>query len=210
MLLVIGDNEQMDNRIEGLGFVISKKVTILGLEIDNNGQVVDSLHKITAKIYNQIGIWRRFNLSLPGRINIAKTMLYSQINYLGCFLPIPRQLIIDWDKLITDFVKGKLNIAWNRLFKSPEDGGIGLFDITDFLDAQKCTWIRRGTDLTEPWKVLLYCCNFGNLYNCKARNVNSVEFPITHGICASDECMMNFFTSANENFRILTFLKTVG
>jgi hypothetical protein len=87
----------MDNRIENLGFVVSNKVTILGLEIDNNGHVVDSLHKITTKISNQIGIWRRFNLSLPGRINIAKTMMYSQINYLGCFLPIPRQLHVDWD-----------------------------------------------------------------------------------------------------------------
>jgi hypothetical protein len=129
-------------------------------------------------------------------------MMYSQINYLGSFLPIPRQLLVDWDKLITDFVKGKLNIARNRLFKSPADKGIGLFDITDFLDAQKCTWIQRSIDLTEPWKVLLHCCNFGNLYNSKARNVNSLEYPTFHGICASYERMMNFFTSANENFKM--------
>jgi hypothetical protein len=49
MLLVIGENEQIDNRIETLGFVVSNKVTILGLEIDNNGYVADSLHKITGK-----------------------------------------------------------------------------------------------------------------------------------------------------------------
>ncbi len=101
----------MDNRIENLGFVITKQVTILGLEINGNGYMTESLNKITAKIKNQIGIWKRFNLSFPGRINIAKTMLYSQINYLGCFLPIPMNLMSEWDKLITDFVKGKLNTA---------------------------------------------------------------------------------------------------
>jgi hypothetical protein len=202
MLVVIGDNEVIDNRIETLGFVISKKVTILGLEINNNGFAVESLHKITEKISNQIGIWRRFNLSLPGRINIAKTMMYSQINYLGSFLPIPRQLLVDWDKLITDFVKGKLNIARSRLFLPPAEGGIGLFDVSDFLDAQKCTWIRRSADLTEPWKVLLFYYNHGNLFNSKARNINSLEFPIIHGICTSYERMTNFFTSTNENFKM--------
>jgi hypothetical protein len=55
---------------------------------------------------------------------------------------------------------------------------------------------------TEPWKVTLHCCNFGNLYNSKARNVNSVEYPIIHGICASYERMMIFFTIANENYKM--------
>jgi hypothetical protein len=123
MLLVIGDNVEMDNRIKELGFVVAKKVTILGLELDGSGYMIEILQKITTKIKNQLVTWRRFNLSLPGRINIAKTMLYSQINYLGCFLPIPSDLLSVWDKLITDFVKGKLNIARNRLYKSPADGG---------------------------------------------------------------------------------------
>jgi hypothetical protein len=153
MLLVIGGDAEIDDRIESLGFVITKKVTILGLEIDCNGFMLESLHKITAKIKNQISIWKRFNLSFPGRINIAKTMLYSQINYLGCFLPIPLDLMTTWDNLITGFVKGKLNIARNRLLKLPGEGGIGLFNIPDFLDSQKCAWIRRSIDLAKPWKV---------------------------------------------------------
>jgi hypothetical protein len=136
MLLVIGDNDEFDNRIKDLGFVITKKVTILGLDINSKGYMTDSLNNITAKIKNQIGLWKRFNLSLPGRINIAKTMLYSQINYLGCFLPIPVETMDVWDKLITDFVKGKLNVARNRLFKPPADGGLGLLNIPDFLDSQ--------------------------------------------------------------------------
>ncbi len=200
MLLVIGDNAEVDNRIENLGFVIAKKVTILGLEINSNGFMIDSVNNITTKIKNQIGIWKRFNLSLPGRINIAKTMLYSQINYLGCFLPISVDMMGVWDKLITDFVKGKRNIARNRLFKPPAEGGIGLFNIPDFLDSQKCAWIRRSTDLSEPWKVILYLSNFGCVYNCKSRNIVQEEYALLHGICMSYEKMLCFFTVANENF----------
>jgi hypothetical protein len=201
MLLVIGDNVELDNRIENLGFVITKQVTILGLEINGNGHMIESLHKITEKIKNQIGVWRRFNLSLPGRINIAKTMLYSQINYLECFLPIPINLMSVWDKLITDFVIGKLNIARNRLFKPPAEGGVGLFNIVDFLDSQKCAWVKRNTDLAEPWKVTLYQKNFGCVYNCKSRNIVREEYPLIHGIFASYERMMGSFTSTNENFK---------
>jgi hypothetical protein len=145
-------------------------------------------------------VYGRFNLSFPGRINIAKTMLYSQINYLGCFLPVPLNLITTWENLITGFVKGKLNIARNRLFKPPVDGGIGLFDIHDFLDSQKCAWIRRSNDLAEPWKVSLYFSNFGCVYNSKSRNIIPEEYPILNGICRSYERMINHFTTVNENF----------
>jgi hypothetical protein len=93
-----------------------------------------------------------------------------------------------------------MNIAKKRLYKNPEDGGLGLFNINDFLDAQKCAWIRRSLDLNEPWKVLLYVKNFGCILNSKARNINPLEYPISHSICLSYERMTNAFTCINENF----------
>jgi hypothetical protein len=200
MLLVIGDNVQVDERIVNLGFAIVNKLTVLGLEIDNMGYTENNFPSITKKITNQISIWCKFNQSLPGRINISKTMLYSQINYLGCFLPKKENFLNDWDKLITDFVKGKMNIARKRLYKAPEEGGLGLFNISDFLDAQKCAWIRRSLDLNKPWKALLYVNNFGCILNSKARNINPLEYPICHSICLSYERMTDVFTCVNENF----------
>jgi hypothetical protein len=40
-------------------------------------------NEIEEKVQKQVNIWARFNLSLSGRINIAKTMMYSQLNYAG-------------------------------------------------------------------------------------------------------------------------------
>jgi hypothetical protein len=84
--------------------------------------------------------------------------------------------------MIVNFVKGKLNIAKKRIYQTPENGGLGLFDINHFLGAQKCVWVKRSVDLTEPWKVILYINNFGKLFNIKARNINRAEYPICHEI----------------------------
>jgi hypothetical protein len=146
-------------------------------------------------------VWRPFNLSLPGRINIAKTMMYSQINYLGCFLPVPAEIISLIDSLITNYVKGTLNIAKKRIYLPPDQGGLGLFDIKDFLDAQKCSWIKRSVNLNERWKVILYIANFGCIFNAKERNLDIRESPICRQICASYEKFCNAYTTVDENFR---------
>ncbi len=200
-LMSVGDNIVIDERIVNLGFNIEQNVTILGLTFGGTGNLGCNFEKIKEKIIKQINFWKPFNLSLPGRINIAKTMLYSQINYIGCFLPIPKEYLDAYDQLITKYVKGPLNIARKRLYLKPEDGGLGLFEITDFLDAQRCAWIKRSTNLDEHWKVNLYIKNFGNVFNSKAKNVDNTELPILHGICSSYEKVSNCFTKSHENFR---------
>ncbi len=109
VILPIGNNVNVDDRIVTLGFQLADKLTILGLELNNKGFTEKNFDNIVQKIRSQVGAWRPYNLSLPGRINIAKTMLYSQINYLGCFLPMPVETIRIIDGLITDYVKGNLN-----------------------------------------------------------------------------------------------------
>jgi hypothetical protein len=148
-----------------------------------------------------INHWRPFNLSLPGRICIAKSMMYSQVNYLGCFTPIPVVSINEYDNLITTFVKGKLNIAKKRLYLPTEHGGLGLFAIDDFLDAQRCMWIKRCIGLDEWWKLIIYASNFACPFDSKSKNINPDEFPIAHNICKSFERVSDKFTQTNENFR---------
>jgi hypothetical protein len=83
-------NSNVPEYIQEIGFSAVDTVTILGLEIEGDtGKFDRSFEKICEKIRNNIATWKCYNLSLPGRICIAKTMLYSQINYLGCFLEIP-------------------------------------------------------------------------------------------------------------------------
>ena len=66
------------------------------MEINNiNTNFISSAQKIAEKIKKEANWWARFNLSLPGRINVTKSMLYSQLNYLGGFLPFtPEQIFL--------------------------------------------------------------------------------------------------------------------
>jgi hypothetical protein len=200
-VLIIGDVEEIDKRIFNIGFKLVDSVTILGMEINGRGNLDSNFERMIKKLKSLVTHWKTFKLSLSGRINIAKSMLYSQVNYLGTFLPIPQRVLDEIDSIITNFVQCNIKVAKKRLYKSPENGGLGLFNLNDFLDAQRCSWIKRSTNLDENWKILLYIKNHGQLYNCKARNINKEEYPVMENLCRSFERFTSNFTAHQENYK---------
>jgi hypothetical protein len=143
MRLCVGTTNDDVSDITNLGFQIKNALKILGMSVSNNlgDDTEKAVRQITSKILDNITKWERFNLSLPGRILIAKSMLYSQLNYLGCFLDIPKAAYDNWENLIFRYTAGNLNIGKNRVFAPVEIGGLGLFNIETFLGAQKIRWI---------------------------------------------------------------------
>jgi hypothetical protein len=200
-LMQFGAALPITEEIRSLGFEISNSMTILGLKI--NGDSLDfqeNWEKILLKVRNQIRHWIRFNLSLTGRINIAKTMLYSQINYLGCFLPVPEQVMELLEELIEDFVKGSLQIGKKRLYLSPESGGLGLFQIEPFLTSQKIAWTVRALNLDEIWKIRMYVFGNGNVLNYRSSFIDRNKTPILHGFATAYEKFLCAYTRHKENF----------
>jgi len=87
-LMIVGTQLHAEPEILDIGFEVKDEIVLLGAKIKNTGKSYEgNLPMLLEKIKKQINFWKRFNLSLPGRINVAKTFLYSQINYLGCILP---------------------------------------------------------------------------------------------------------------------------
>jgi hypothetical protein len=129
----VGSDLPIEQAIKDLCFDIKTEITLLGLIIENDsGTFEKSFSKITTNIQREINFWSRFFLSLPGRIAVAKSMLYSQLNYLGNFLPMDNENIKLWSDLIENFVVGNLKIAKNRRCLTREEGGLGLFDIKTY------------------------------------------------------------------------------
>ena len=61
--------------------------TILGFDIDSKLERLDKNNdRILDKIISIIKKWKPYNLSLRGRLTIAKTMLISQITYISTVL----------------------------------------------------------------------------------------------------------------------------
>jgi hypothetical protein len=201
-LLQVGVDAPVPQEITELGFSVVDTVTILGLKLTGNGADTRvSLDDIRKKLQKQVNPWSRFNLSLPGRITVAKTMLYSQINYLGCFLPITDNMLNTYINIIHNFVSGKLNIAKNRFSKDIEMGGLGLFDLKNFLDAQKIAWVKRSRTLDDWWKISLYSKCYGTVFNIRSNNINACSLPCLHNIVTGYENFMFNLTKKNENFR---------
>jgi hypothetical protein len=122
-LLPIGLPMQIDERIRDIGFNIADNITVLGLEIDKDGAMQSNFTNIQRKISKQISSWRQFNLSLPGRIGIAKSLLYSQINYLGCFLPIPDDYVSNLGLVNNGLCKRKTKHCQEKIVPKPGRGG---------------------------------------------------------------------------------------
>jgi hypothetical protein len=146
------DNEKIDNT----GFTDCDSITVLRTFLHKSDETTIAINNdnIDRKIGNQINFWRRFNLSLPGRIEIAKSMLYSQLNYLGSFLNFSVANYNRSQGLIFNFVQGNLRFSDDKILKKTNLGGLGLFKVKLVLDAQKCGWVLRANkNPVGNWKI---------------------------------------------------------
>ena len=200
ILIPVGNNLPLEQEILNLGFEIRNSATILGMEISNNlNDFEDVAKRISDKIKKEINFWVRFRLSLPGRINVAKSMLYSQVNYLGSFIPFSRAQTSGFENLIAKFVQGKEKIAYSRIFTPICNGGLGLISMHTFLNYQKCSWFKLALSCDEHWKRCLYYNSNGKILNARARWFS--EGSILHGLVSALEELQLAHTVINENFR---------
>jgi exonuclease III len=200
-VLRIGNENLFPDNLLDLGFEYSDRITVLGMEISNSDNIPElNGRKILEKINAKIRIWTRFNLSLPGRINIAKSMLLSQINYLGCFLPLPEIVITEIEQKIANFVSGNLRIAYDRIFLNISLGGLGLFKLNKFLFAQRCTWTKKAEIPDQLWKIRLHFFAGGNFFTLNESMIDCNEFPCSFAIAEAYSEFLKCFTASERNF----------
>jgi hypothetical protein len=99
-----------------------------------------------------------------------------------------RQRINELQNSLDDFVKGSLNFAKSRITLPVTDGGLGMFNVEEFLTAQQCVWIFHAHKSTrDNWRVRLkQLCN-GNVLNAGPKIIDPISNPILHGLSCSFE-----------------------
>jgi hypothetical protein len=116
VLMQVGQKTAITPKIAALGFSFVESIKILGMDIDAEIVNLDSnFVRIATSIDKSISYWDRYNLTLPGRINVAKSLLVSLLNYLGCFLMPSRNIFKKIQTSIDDFTVGKLNVARHHI-----------------------------------------------------------------------------------------------
>jgi len=189
VLMQVGQIFDPPEDILNLGFSHVNEIKILGMTIDQNIENLDqNFVLVHDRIKRSIAYWKRYNLSLPGRINVIKSLLVSLLNHLGCFLMPSHGVLNAIQKSMDDFAIGSLKVARARVTLPPESGGLGLFKLDEFLTAQQCTWVLRADkSLRDNWRGDLYGLSMGNCLAFSHRNLDVRTNPILHGIGVSFE-----------------------
>jgi hypothetical protein len=202
VLMPLG-GEPVPENIKQLGFEIKNEITILGMKLNNrenhigiNGEI------LTEKIKKQIAFWQRFSLSFPGRVDIAKSFMYSQLNYLGSIMNFGSYWYEKWESLITNYVKGKLNIARDRFFQPVADGGIGLFRIQNFLDSQRVGWLKLALTMDKSWKQSLSLLTHGKIMSGRACLINKNLNPSLYCMVSALDNLRDAMTITNDNYKV--------
>jgi hypothetical protein len=186
-----------------LGFRIVNSIHLLGMDITPNfTDISKNFTKIKKKILLQVRFWERFKLSLPGRLSIAKTFLVSQLNYLGCVFSVPDSICLEIQEIINNFIRKNLKIAKDRICTSAEKGGLGFFDLRDFLSAQRCCWIFRAKKHTiDNWRHDLFEAAPGNdILKIKCVDINRNLNPALYDIVCDYEKFYTAFSKSGKNF----------
>ena len=132
-----------------------------------------------------------------------KTCLISQLNYIVCFLPTPEAALVQLQRLIDGFVKKKLPVAADRLYLPPELGGLSIFKLETFLQAQHCSWVARAAKLPiVNWRFdLRAAAPYGNILLIHPCDLNPSINPILHNFAGSYEKFYGEFSKVNGNYK---------
>jgi hypothetical protein len=200
----IGDlSGDLSDDIINLGFTFTDKLMLLGFQLQNYGDIAASnFEKIGTKIDNLIRFWERFYLSLPGKITVYKTFLLSQINYVAAAFTPSEQTLNNLEKKMEQFVTKGFSVAKNRIYSPVENGGLGMFRLSDFTSALKCSWIKRSLDnINDNWKYTLATVSGNNVLNCVNDNVTREAVGDTlFGIIESFCVFRSSFSRIENNF----------
>ena len=149
---------------------VQNKLTALGINFANSLSIPEIMEvnyeaRIT-KAKSWVSIWNRRDLTLMGKVTIIKSLIYSQFSYLAIPLIKPsNSLIKSIDTLTFNFLWGcKRDKVKREVIKGTiSEGGLGLFDFSEFLISLKLTLIKKLIDqkFTDNGKrFLLVSLNF--------------------------------------------------
>jgi hypothetical protein len=137
------------------GIKIKSECKLLGIMIDNkNARLQQNWDSSIIKIRGLINYWNQYNLSLTGRVMVAKTFLLSQITFLMGIIPMEKKTADQIEIMIEKYTLGKLQVARDRIYNKIEQGGLGLLKIWELNIAMKSSWVNRwkregrGVDIT--------------------------------------------------------------
>jgi hypothetical protein len=201
-IMQIGRIIPVPDQVRNLGFALCTETKILGMDISADPALwMRNFDTILSNIRKKITFWERFCLSLPDRICVIKSLLISPLSHLGSFMMPSKPLLNNIQKALDNFAKGKLNISVSKITISVEAGGLGLFNVEEFLMSQQCCWVFRAKNsCRDNWRNDIFELGYGIPLALSPKIVNCNRHPIIYSIACSFERLRIKFDKRNENY----------
>ena len=141
-----------------INFITPKEyVNVLGITLGHNYEEVlkRNLEKKLGEIANTFNMWKQRNLSISGRICLAKVYGISKINYISAAFQISEPYIKRLESILYSFIwKGKNDkVKRNTLIADYSQGGQRMLDIRTILMKYNIKFIQRYLGNTNSnWK----------------------------------------------------------
>ena len=179
------------------GYTWKRRLKILGICFanDKSASLIEEnwLNKVES-IKRVIHTWEKRNLSIMGKILIAKTFLLSQFVYVIQAISIPNVVLVEINRLLFRFIWRKKDcnrrafekVKRTVLCSEYERGGLNMINIIQMQRAALLHWVARLTSASndEKWKSIVKSIfkSFGPNLICFYSNVKWRNFKGIHQI----------------------------
>ena len=147
-------NQDFCDAITEEGFILSNSFTVLGYKIDNQlKELRQNIKTILSKMERISSFWSKFsNITIFGRLALAKTYLISQLSYLSPILSFSQNDFNTFDNVIIDFIKkGSSFYRKDNITKPCHLGGLGMFRTRNFINGIKLGLFKRSLKNEDTW-----------------------------------------------------------
>ena len=161
---IAGNFDPTDTLCNDIKLTWDTQFTILGFDIDNKLEKLDNnLLKVSDKVNRLIHKWKCYELTIIGRVTIAKVLLLSQYTYIATVLNINKDTVDNIQQIINTFVLHNCSYdplitkkMWmnKEILHGPKQiGGLNLPKVSEFFSSLKVSWIRRYaiTKVNDHW-----------------------------------------------------------
>ena len=139
--------------------LVSDSIKVLGSHFSYDQDLTNKLNFLscTINIQQSVKIWNQRTLTIAGRIEVFKSLLFSKLVYISSTNVVPKDIIIELKTIQKSFIwRGrKPKIKHSTLIGDYVDGGLKDIDIEMKFKALKIFWIKRLADnSSNPWKAI--------------------------------------------------------
>jgi exonuclease III len=201
-VLLIGTDSIPEYVIDS-GFAVATELKILGFKVTkNHADMAKNFDPAIDKIRNTANFWNRFRLSLPGRINVAKTLMLSQIGFHATIVPVPDDKINEAQRIMEDFVSGTFKFDKKLICAIPEQGGLGLINVKHYILSLQCSWVKKAAAApTDNWSRDLHLISGGKKVMLAPETVpDPVLHPVLETLNSSFWKLKTAFYTLGKNF----------